>query len=97
MVRRRALDAFDAMQSGDGGRIVAPMHGKVIEVLVAAGDAVRQGQRLAVIEAMKMEHALVAPRDGTVADVRVSAGDQVAEGAPMLTIEARDWRASRRW
>jgi 3-methylcrotonyl-CoA carboxylase alpha subunit len=88
VVRRRALDAFDAMQSGDGGRIVAPMHGKVIEVLVAAGDAVRQGQRLAVIEAMKMEHALVAPRDGTVGELRVAAGAQVADGELMMTIEA---------
>jgi 3-methylcrotonyl-CoA carboxylase alpha subunit len=87
VVRLRALDAFDAAHAGDGGRVTAPMHGKVIEVLVAAGDAVRKGQRLAVIEAMKMEHALVAPIDGTVADVRVSAGGQVAEGALVMTIE----------
>ena len=63
------------------------MHGKVIEVLVAAGDAVRKGQKVAVIEAMKMEHALAAPTDGTVSEVRVGAGDQIAEGALVMTIE----------
>jgi 3-methylcrotonyl-CoA carboxylase alpha subunit len=88
IVRLRALDAFDAAHAGEGGRVTAPMHGKVIEILVAAGEAVRKGQRLAVIEAMKMEHALAAPIDGTVAEVRASAGDQVAEGALVMTIEA---------
>ncbi len=88
VVRLRALDPFDAAHAGEGGRVTAPMHGKMIEVLVAAGDTVRKGQRLAVIEAMKMEHALAAPSDGTVANVRVSAGDQVAEGALVMTIES---------
>jgi biotin carboxyl carrier protein len=64
------------------------MHGKVIEVLVAAGDEVRQGQKVAVIEAMKMEHALTASIDGTVTEVRARAGDQIADGAVVLTIEA---------
>jgi 3-methylcrotonyl-CoA carboxylase alpha subunit len=63
------------------------MHGKVIEILVAPGDTVHKGQRLAVIEAMKMEHALVAPVDGTVAELRVDAGSQVAEGALVMAIE----------
>jgi 3-methylcrotonyl-CoA carboxylase alpha subunit len=88
VVRRRALDPFDAAHAGEGGRITAPMHGKVIEVLVAAGDAVRKGQKLAVIEAMKMEHALTAGVDGTVGEVRVNAGDQVTEGELVLTIGA---------
>ena len=78
----------------EGGRVSAPMHGKVIEILVAPGDAVHKGQRLAVIEAMKMEHALIAPIDGTVADVRVSAGSQVADGALVLTIEPASEPAS---
>ena len=88
VVRLRTLDPFDAAHLGEGGRVSAPMHGKVIEILVAPGDAVHKGQRLAVIEAMKMEHALIAPIDGTVADVRVSAGSQVADGALVMTIEA---------
>src|SRR5262249_50750771 len=86
VVRRRALDPFDAAHLGEGGRVTAPMHGKVIEILVAPGDVVRKGQRLAVVEAMKMEHALVAPLDGTVAEVRASAGSQVPEGAVLFTI-----------
>jgi len=87
VVRLAALDGFDATHEGDGGRVVAPMHGKVIEVLVAAGDTVRKGQKVAVIEAMKMEHALSAPTDGTVSEVGVGAGDQIAEGALVMTIE----------
>jgi len=86
VVRLRALDPFDAAHAGADGRISAPMHGKVLEVLVARGDAVRKGQRLAVIEAMKMEHALTAPIDGIIADLRVSAGSQVAESALLMTI-----------
>jgi len=88
VVRLRALDPFDAAHAGEGGRVVAPMHGKVIEVLVAAGDTVRKGQKLAVIEAMKMEHALAAPVDGTVTEIQVQAGSQIAEGALVMTIEA---------
>ncbi|HLH91814.1 MAG TPA: biotin carboxylase N-terminal domain-containing protein [Xanthobacteraceae bacterium] len=88
IVRRRAIDPFDAAHAGEGGRVTAPMHGKVIEILVAAGDAVRKGQKVAVIEAMKMEHALTAAKDGTVNEVRASAGDQVAEGAVVLTIDS---------
>src|SRR5262249_37423355 len=87
VVRRRALDPFDAAHAGEGGRVTAPMHGKVIEVLAAAGDTVRKGQKVAVIEAMKMEHALTAAVDGTINEVRASAGDQVAEGALVLTID----------
>jgi 3-methylcrotonyl-CoA carboxylase alpha subunit len=86
VVRLRTLDPFDAAHLGEGGRITAPMHGKVIEILVAPGDPVHKGQRLAVIEAMKMEHALVSPVDGTVADVQASAGSQVADGALVMTI-----------
>jgi 3-methylcrotonyl-CoA carboxylase alpha subunit len=61
-------------------RIVTPMPGKVVQLLVKAGDKVRRGQALAVLEAMKMEHTLSAPADETVESVGVSAGDQVAEG-----------------
>jgi 3-methylcrotonyl-CoA carboxylase alpha subunit len=64
------------------------MHGKVLALLVTKGDKVAKGQRVAIIEAMKMEHALVAPHAGTVAEVAVTAGSQVAEGARVLAIEA---------
>ena len=72
---------------GDVVRAPAPMHGKVLALLVSAGDSVAKGQRLAIIEAMKMEHALVAPRDGRVSEVAVAAGSQVAEGARLMTVE----------
>jgi 3-methylcrotonyl-CoA carboxylase alpha subunit len=87
VVRLRALDPFDAAHGGEGGRITAPMHGKLVEILVAPGDAVHRGQRLAVIEAMKMEHALVSPIDGTVTQMRAKAGEQVAQDTLLITIE----------
>jgi len=69
------------------GRLSAPMPGKVVQLLVAAGDAVRQGQPMIVIEAMKMEHTIVAPRDGTVEAVRYAVGDLVEEGAELIALE----------
>ena len=69
------------------GDVVAPMPGLVRRVFVATGDAVVSGQRLAVLEAMKMEHALNAPRDGTVAEVLVAAGAQVEAGAALVRLE----------
>ncbi len=66
--------------------ISAPMNGRVLAVLVQAGDAVSKGQRLAVLEAMKMEHQLVARRDGVVERVAVRAGDQVAARAVIATL-----------
>lgn len=85
-----ALDdhaASDSAQEAGDGVIVAPMHGKVLAVLVSAGDRVKKGQRLGVIEAMKMEHAIVAPIDGEVAEFAVSVGDQVAERAKIAVIK----------
>ena len=66
--------------------VSAPMNGRVLAVLVQAGDAVTKGQRLAVLEAMKMEHQLVARRDGVVERVAVRAGDQVATRAVIATL-----------
>jgi 3-methylcrotonyl-CoA carboxylase alpha subunit len=87
VVRLKALDVAEAAGATESGRVSAPMHGKVLEVLVAPGAAVRKGDRLAVIEAMKMEHTLLAPIDGIVADVRVTVPAQVAQGAHLMTIE----------
>jgi 3-methylcrotonyl-CoA carboxylase alpha subunit len=74
--------------SAHDGDIVAPMPGKVIAVDVAQGDRVTAGQRLMVLEAMKMEHALTAPFDGTVTSLAVSAGDQVQVEALLAVVEA---------
>jgi 3-methylcrotonyl-CoA carboxylase alpha subunit len=71
-----------------GGVIFAPMHGKVLSIDVQKGDRVEKGQRLAVIEAMKMEHALISPSSGTVVEITVAAGDQVAERAKVLVVSA---------
>jgi 3-methylcrotonyl-CoA carboxylase alpha subunit len=84
-LRDLALD--EAAEQSQGGLIRAPMHGKVLAILVEPGVAVKRGQRLAVIEAMKMEHSLVAPVDGTVAEITVGPQAQVAEGAKLMVIE----------
>lgn len=71
----------------EGGRLTAPMPGKVVSFAVKAGDAVKKGQALAVMEAMKMEHTIAAPADGTVAELLFAPGDQVTEGAELLRME----------
>ena len=70
----------------EGGRLTAPMPGKVVSFSVKAGDRVLAGQALAVMEAMKMEHTIAAPQDGTVAELLYAPGDQVAEGAELLKL-----------
>jgi 3-methylcrotonyl-CoA carboxylase alpha subunit len=72
--------------AGDGA-ILAPMPGKVIAVDVADGDTVSAGQRLMVLEAMKMEHALTAPFDGTLSGLSVAQGDQVQVEAVLAIVE----------
>jgi 3-methylcrotonyl-CoA carboxylase alpha subunit len=69
------------------GKILAPMPGTVTKMLVVAGAAVTKGTVLAIVEAMKMEHAVKAPRDGKVKAVHFAAGDQVADGAELLVLE----------
>jgi 3-methylcrotonyl-CoA carboxylase alpha subunit len=71
----------------EGGRLTAPMPGKVVSFAVKAGDAVKKGQALAVMDAMKMEHTIAAPADGTVAELLFAPGDQVVEGAELLRLE----------
>jgi acetyl-CoA carboxylase carboxyltransferase component len=68
--------------------VQAPMAGTVVEVLVAAGDAVRSGQALLVLEAMKMEHEIHATADAQVLDVHAHAGDLVAEGELLMQLGA---------
>ncbi|HEX5507434.1 MAG TPA: biotin carboxylase N-terminal domain-containing protein [Pseudolabrys sp.] len=78
--------AADAGSGGNGGVVRAPMHGKVLDLFVEEGAQVVRGQRLAVIEAMKMEHTLAAPFDGVVSSIAVTKEAQVAEGAHVMTI-----------
>ncbi len=77
----------DSCRHGDGNLIVAPMPGLVRAILVQPGQAVAGGDRLAVLEAMKMEHALLAARDGVVAEVLVAPGAQVEAGAPLVRLK----------
>ena len=74
--------------AAESGRLTAPMPGKVVAFLAQAGDSVKRGQPLAVMEAMKMEHTIAAPRDGTVAELLYAVGDQVAEGGELLRLAA---------
>jgi geranyl-CoA carboxylase alpha subunit len=76
-----------ADETGDGSKVTAPMHGKVIDVFVSKGDAIATGDRLAIIEAMKMQHEILASVDGTVADVLVVADAQVAADDLLIAID----------
>jgi 3-methylcrotonyl-CoA carboxylase alpha subunit len=78
--------AVDLEHLDEGGLVKAPMHGKLIAVFVKPGDRVAKGQRLAILEAMKMEHALLAAAEGEVAEVAAASGTQVAEGARLIVI-----------
>lgn len=80
----------DLEHMDEGGSVKAPMHGKLIAVFVAAGERVEKGQRLAIVEAMKMEHVLVAPSDGEVAEIAAEPGAQVAEGARLIVLKAEE-------
>jgi 3-methylcrotonyl-CoA carboxylase alpha subunit len=70
-----------------GGDMTAPMPGKIISIGVRAGETVRKGQALLVMEAMKMEHTIAAAADGEVAEVFYSVGDQVPEGAALIALK----------
>jgi 3-methylcrotonyl-CoA carboxylase alpha subunit len=84
----RDLLAHAGEGQAEGGRLTAPMPGKVISFAVKAGDTVRRGQPLAVMEAMKMEHTIAAPADGIVAELLYAPGDQVGDGAELLKLVA---------
>ena len=76
-----------AEETGDGSKVTAPMHGKIIDLFVKKGDAISVGDRLAIIEAMKMQHEILASVDGTVDDVLVVADAQVAADDLMISID----------
>jgi len=86
-VALRDLTLDEAGDQDKSGLVRAPMHGKVLGILVERGARVTRGQRVAIIEAMKMEHTLVAPLDGIVADIAVERDAQIAEGAKIMRIE----------
>jgi 3-methylcrotonyl-CoA carboxylase alpha subunit len=85
----RRADHLGGTSEGDGA-LLAPMPGRVIAVPVAQGQRVARGERLLVLEAMKMEQALLAPFDGVVAELKVVEGAQVTEGMLLARIAAGD-------
>ena len=66
--------------------VTAPMPGKILGVKASAGQAVKRGQVLLILEAMKMENEIVAPQAGTVASINVAVGDSVEPGATLATL-----------
>ncbi|GHU87725.1 acetyl-CoA carboxylase biotin carboxyl carrier protein subunit [Bacteroidia bacterium] len=69
------------------GALRSPLPGTILEILCKAGDTVKRGQKLVVLEAMKMENAINADRDGVVKEVKINKGDSVLEGADLIIIE----------
>jgi 3-methylcrotonyl-CoA carboxylase alpha subunit len=86
----RPIDPEAAAEVGVGtsdGAVKAPMHGRLAALAVTEGQEVEAGERVAVLEAMKMEHALAAPRAGRVALADKRIGDIVEQGALILRVE----------
>lgn len=81
-----AAQAAPAPAAGAGEKVNSPLPGVIIEVSVREGQAVKAGQKVAVLEAMKMENEISAPKDGTITAIHVNKGDSVLEGAPVVSI-----------
>ncbi len=75
-----------APAAGQGSAVTSPLPGVIISIAVNEGDAVKKGQKLMVLEAMKMENVIEATSDGTVKSINVKQGDSVLEGATLATI-----------
>lgn len=74
-------------QAGPQGQLTAPMPATVVAILKNKGDKVKEGERLIVLEAMKMEHTIHAPKNGTLAELYYEVGSQVQEGAQLLALQ----------
>ncbi|MCI7462186.1 MAG: biotin/lipoyl-binding protein [Bacteroides sp.] len=81
-----AAPAPAAKPAGEGKAVTSPLPGVIIEVSVKEGDTVAAGQKVAVLEAMKMENEIQAEKAGVVTKIHVSKGDSVLEGASIVTI-----------
>jgi 3-methylcrotonyl-CoA carboxylase alpha subunit len=88
---QRALRLKDTLPAEEGaaraGSLAAPMPGRIVQVMSRAGETVKKGQALLILEAMKMEHTITAPADGVVKEIHFAAGEQVIEGVELITLE----------
>ena len=75
-----------AKPAGAGEKVASPLPGVIIEISVKEGQQVKAGQKVAILEAMKMENEIPAPKDGTITDIHVHKGDSLQEGDPVVTI-----------
>jgi biotin carboxyl carrier protein len=72
--------------SGAAGAVKSPLPGVILSIDCKVGDAVKRGQKLLVLEAMKMENSINADRDGKIVEIKVGKGDSVLEGADLVVI-----------
>ena len=79
-------DAQRAIRLAGGEPVAAPMPGTILDIKVKAGDSVKSGQLIAILEAMKMENEIFCPRDGVVAQVVATKGSSVDTGAPIIVL-----------
>ena len=75
-----------AKPAGAGEKVASPLPGVIIEISVKEGQQVKAGQKVAILEAMKMENEIPAPKDGTITEIHVHKGDTLQEGDPVVTI-----------
>jgi Acetyl/propionyl-CoA carboxylase, alpha subunit len=76
-----------ANTGGVGGAVKSPLPGVILDIECKVGDTVKKGQKLFILEAMKMENTIPADRDGVIAEIKVSKGDSVLEGTELVTFK----------
>ena len=81
-----AAAAPAAKPAGAGEKVASPLPGVIIEISVKEGQQVKAGQKVAILEAMKMENEIPAPKDGTITDIHVHTAETLQEGDPVVTI-----------
>ena len=85
--RLKLADTRRTKAGAQAGGLSSPMPGKVIQVLVKAGESVKKGDLLMILEAMKMEHKVLAPKDGVVGKVHFQAGERVGQDVALMEID----------
>lgn len=81
-----AAPAAAAPKAAAGTKVTTPLPGVILDVFVNVGDTVKEGQKVCILEAMKMENEIVAPKAGTVAQIVTPKGTSVDSGAPLVVL-----------